>query len=185
MFILQFNNVPEWPVTTARGLLMAQVVLHEGSNAITMYTNTMSTTRIGRRVTQGIENADGSVAYVGDSVLLANGMKTPRVKAVYRLTEDQIRFTPVGGTADTEAPSISAPANIEDFHNDPGLGSAVDRQRGLTYKRPITARWKATRLACAAMVPRSMLLIRLASPRSPGPRATRLATLPRLRSRLK
>jgi hypothetical protein len=124
MFILQFNNVPEWPTTTAKGLLMAQLVLHEGSNAISMYTNTMSTTRLGARVTQGIENADGTVAYVGDSVLLANGMKTPRVRAVFKLTEDQIRFTPAR-VLDTEAPSISAPANIEDYHNDPGLGSAA------------------------------------------------------------
>ena len=121
MFLVQFNNVPEW---AGKGLLMAQVVLHEGSNAITMYTNTMSTTRIGARVTQGIENADGTIAYVGDSVLLANGMKTPRVRSVFRLTNDAIRFTPVKNL-DTEAPSITAPANIEDFHNDPGLGSAV------------------------------------------------------------
>jgi hypothetical protein len=121
MFILQFNNVPEWG---GKGLLMAQLVLHEGSNAISMYTNTMSTTRIGARVTQGIENADGTVAFVGDSALTPGGLKTPRVRAVFRLTEDQIRFTPVK-VLDTEAPSITAPANIEDYHNDPGLGSAA------------------------------------------------------------
>jgi hypothetical protein len=123
MFILQFTNVPEWGAT-AKGLLMAQVILHEGSNAISMYTNTMHTTRIGARVTQGIENADGSVAFVGDSAFTPGGMKTPRVRATFRLTEDQIRFTPVR-VLDTEAPSISAPASIEDYHNDPGLGSAA------------------------------------------------------------
>jgi hypothetical protein len=121
IFILQFNNVPEW---AGQGLLMSQVVLHEGSNAITMYTNTMSTTRTGARITQGIENADGTLAFVGDSVRLASGLMSPRVRGVYKLTNDAIRFTPLKVT-DTEAPSITAPANIEDFHNDPGLGSAV------------------------------------------------------------
>jgi hypothetical protein len=123
MFILQFTNVPEWGAT-AKGLLMAQVILHEGSNAISMYTNTMSTTRIGARVTQGIENAEGTVAFVGDSAFTPGGLKTPRVRATFTLTRDQIRFTPVR-VLDTEAPSISAPANIEDYHNDPGLGSAA------------------------------------------------------------
>ena len=85
MFILQFTNVPEW---SGKGLLMAQVVLHEGSNAITMYTNTMSTTRFGARVTQGIENADGTAHFAGDSVVLPNGMKTPRIKAVFKLNND-------------------------------------------------------------------------------------------------
>jgi hypothetical protein len=122
MFIVQYNNVPEW---AGRGNLMAQVVLHEGSNAISMYTNTMSITRTGARVTQGIENEDGFLAFVGPDAFTPAGLPTPRVKAKYSLTEDQIRFTPVGGAADTEAPSVTAPASIEDYHNDPGLGSAV------------------------------------------------------------
>jgi len=122
MFILQFNNVPEW---SGKGLLMSQLVLHEGSNAITMYTNTLTTTKIGNRITQGIENAAGDSAFAGDSVLLPSGIKTPRIKAVFTLTNDAIRFTPLKGTADTEVPVITAPANIEDYHNDPGLGSAA------------------------------------------------------------
>jgi hypothetical protein len=122
MFIVQYNNVPEY---TGRGLLMAQVVLHEGSNAISMYTNTMSFTRFGARVTQGIENYDGFLAYQGPDAFTPAGLPTPRVKAKYSLTEDQIRFTPLGGAADTEAPSVTAPANLEGVRNDPGLGSAV------------------------------------------------------------
>jgi hypothetical protein len=122
MFIVQFTNVPEW---SGQALLMAQVILHEGSNAISMYTNNLSTTRrTGARFTQGIENADGTVAFVGDSAFTPGGLKTPRVRATFSLKDDQIRFTPVR-VLDTEAPTITAPANIEDYHNDPGLGSAV------------------------------------------------------------
>jgi hypothetical protein len=121
MFIVQFTNVPEW---SGKGLLVAQVVLHEGSNAISMYTKTMSTTRFGARITQGIENYDGFVAFFGDSAFTPAGLKTPRWKAVYRLTEDQIRFTPLGGAGDREAPSVTAAADIS-VGNDPGLASAV------------------------------------------------------------
>jgi hypothetical protein len=120
MFILQFNNVPEW---SGKGLLKAQLVLHEGSNAITMYTYTTSTTKIGARTTQGIENANGTVAVVGDSVLLPSGIKTPRVKAVFKLTNDAIRFSLLS-SKDEKAPSIT-PAADTSVGNDPGLASAV------------------------------------------------------------
>ena len=52
VFIIQFNNVPEWG---GAGNLMAQLVLHEGSHAITMYTNTVTIRRMEHRLTQGIE----------------------------------------------------------------------------------------------------------------------------------
>jgi len=120
MFIIQFTNVPEWG---GRGLLMAQLVLHEGSNAITMYTNTVNITRFEHRLTQGIENADGTLVFTGPAVEVAPGILSPRVKAVYRLTEDAIRFTPVRVT-DTQKPTITAPADIT-ANNDPRLASAV------------------------------------------------------------
>ena len=120
MFIIQFTNVPEWG---GRGLLMAQVVLHEGSNAITMYTNTVNITRGDHRLTQGIENADGTLAFVGPLVEIAPGILSPRVRGFYRLTEDAIRFTPVRVT-DTQKPTITAPADVI-AGNDPRLASAV------------------------------------------------------------
>jgi hypothetical protein len=120
MFILQFTNVPEW---SGKGLLKAQLVLHEGSNDITMYTSTMSTTKIGARITQGIENANGTVAVVGDSVLLPSGIKTPRVKAVFKLANDAIRFSLIS-SKDEQAPSIT-PAADTSVGNDPSLASAV------------------------------------------------------------
>jgi hypothetical protein len=120
MFIIQFTNVPEY---AGRGNLMAQVVLHEGSNAITMYTNTVNITKMDHRLTQGIENADGTADFRGPLVEIAPGLFSPRVKAVYRLTEDAIRFTPVRVT-DTQKPTITAPADIT-ANNDPRLASAV------------------------------------------------------------
>jgi hypothetical protein len=120
MFIVQFNNVPEW---AGKGLLIAQVVLHEGSNAISMYTNTMSTTRIGARVTQGIENEDGFLAFVGPNAFTPAGLPTPRVKAVFKLANDAIRFSPIS-SKDEQAPSITPAADIS-VGNDPGLASAV------------------------------------------------------------
>jgi hypothetical protein len=120
MFIIQFTNVPEWG---GRGLLMAQVVLHEGSNAITMYTNTVNITRFEHRLTQGIENADGTLSFAGPQVEIAPGIMSPRVKAVYKLSEDAIRFTPVRVT-DTQKPTITAPADVV-ANNDPRLASAV------------------------------------------------------------
>ena len=120
MFIIQFTNVPEY---AGRGNLMAQVVLHEGSNAITMYTNTVNITKMDHRLTQGIENADGTSAFVGPLVEIAPGILSPRVRGFYRLTEDAIRFTPVRVT-DTQKPTITAPADIT-AGNDPRLASAV------------------------------------------------------------
>jgi HYR domain-containing protein len=120
-FLIQYNNAPEY---RGQGILMSQVVLSEGSNDITIYTNTMSTTNPGARITQGIENSDGTLASVGPNVVNPlNGIVSPRVRAVYRLTNDAIRFSRPR-TVDTEAPSITAPANVT-AGNDPHLASAV------------------------------------------------------------
>jgi HYR domain-containing protein len=100
-------------------------VLYEGSNDITIYTNTMSTSNPGAKITQGIENSDGTLAAVGDSVVIntTTGLKTPRVRGVFKLTNDVVKFSRPR-TTDTEAPSLTAPADITQG-NDPRLASAL------------------------------------------------------------
>jgi hypothetical protein len=90
-FIMQFNNVPEWKGT---GILMAQVILEEGSNAITIYTNTMSTTNPNQRITQGIENADGTLKAADSVQNPITGVWSMRIRAVFKLTNDAVRFAP-------------------------------------------------------------------------------------------
>ncbi|HJQ53374.1 MAG TPA: HYR domain-containing protein [Gemmatimonadaceae bacterium] len=106
-FLLQFNNVPEYSSRgTGPGLLMMQLVLEESTNTITIYTNTMSQTTLGQRITQGIENADGTAA-VFDSVFNpVNGVTSPRVRNVFALTNDAVRFTP------PRPPTVTPPANV-------------------------------------------------------------------------
>ncbi len=136
-FLLQFNNVPEH---FGRGLLMMQLVLTEGSNDITIYTNTMSLTCGCDRYTQGVENADGTAATF-DSVTLVNGIVSPRVRGFFKLTNDAVRFTPpqppvVNPPQDvlvtTEAASIGTQATLVptsplgkcDAQVDPGFAAA-------------------------------------------------------------
>jgi len=114
-FVLQFNNVPEYSKFGTPGILMSQVVLTEGSNEITIYTNTLTSNTTGMTVTQGIENADGTKALWADSVIIdaATGAKSSRVQAVtvsplgrFTLSNDAIRFSPPG------PPRVAPPANI-------------------------------------------------------------------------
>ena len=106
-FILQFNNVPE---NGGNGLLMSQLVLHEGSNAITMYTNTLRMTRLGQRVTQGIENSDGT-SHRSDTVRNSiSGVLSERIRQAGRqftLTNDVVRFTP------PNPPRVTPPADVQ------------------------------------------------------------------------
>jgi hypothetical protein len=122
MFIMQYNNTPEYKGT---GVLMAQVILYEGSNDITIYTNTMSTSNPGARITQGIENSDGTQAAVGPPVVInpATGLSTPRVRGVFKLTNDGLKFSRPRNT-DSEAPVIAAPADVV-VGNDHRLASAL------------------------------------------------------------
>ena len=119
-FILQYTNVPEWH---GQGLLMAQVILSEGSNDITIYTNTMSTTNSSHFVTQAIENADGTVASYDSVMNPVNGIVSPRNRNFFKLTNDALRFSPIL-TRDEEKPTIDVPQNVTAF-NDPGLPSAI------------------------------------------------------------
>ncbi len=118
-FLVQFRAVPE---AMGSGKLTALLVLSEGSNGIEVHTSTMNMTYGAHRNTQGIENADGTVA-VFDSALTPAGLITPRVRGVFTLTNDAVRFAPVV-TKDEVSPTITAPANISKG-NDPGLASAV------------------------------------------------------------
>ncbi|MDP9279914.1 MAG: HYR domain-containing protein [Gemmatimonadota bacterium] len=115
-FVLQFNNVPEYAkFGKTPGYVLSQVVLTEGSNEITIYTYMMYSNTLGMTITQGIENADGTKALWGDSVVVnaQTGAKSSRVQAIavssngtYRLDNDAIRFSPPG------PPRVAAPANI-------------------------------------------------------------------------
>jgi hypothetical protein len=129
-FILQFNNVPEYysaskpgAIVPTAGRLMSQVVLSEGSNDITIYTNTMYVTNSRHFVTQGIENATGTVASYDSVLNPVTGINSPRVKNFFKLENDAVRFSPIQ-TKDEEKPTITAPENITKG-NDPGLASAV------------------------------------------------------------
>ena len=102
-FILQFTNVPEYG---GRGLLMMQLVLTENSNDITIYTNTMSITNGGNRVTQGVENSDGTAAAFDSVKNPVNGVVSPRVKGFFSLSNDAVRFAP------PRPPVVTPPANI-------------------------------------------------------------------------
>jgi hypothetical protein len=119
-FIVQFSNVPEFG---GSGRLTSQLVLNEGSNDITLYTSTLSTTKIGQRITQGIENAAGTQALFDSVQNVVTGVWAPRVKNVFKLTNDAIRFSLIS-SKDEQAPSITPAADVS-VGNDPGLASAL------------------------------------------------------------
>ncbi|MDP9204120.1 MAG: HYR domain-containing protein, partial [Gemmatimonadota bacterium] len=118
-FLIQFRGVPEVQGT---GKLTALLVLSEGTNDIAIYTTQFNMTYIGHRMTQGIENVDGTVADFGTALTPA-GLVTPRVRGVFSLANDALRFSPLR-VRDEVPPSITAPASIT-AGNDPGLASAV------------------------------------------------------------
>jgi hypothetical protein len=129
-FILQFNNVPEYSsanrvgaISPTVGHMLSQVVLSEGSNDITIYTNELSTTNSSHLITQGIENADGTVANYDSVLNVVLNMQLPRVRNFFKLQNDAVRFSFIS-TRDAENPTITAPENIT-VGNDPGLASAV------------------------------------------------------------
>jgi hypothetical protein len=119
-FIVQFSSVPEFG---GSGRLTSQLVLDEGSNDITIHTSTLSTTKFGQRITQGIENAAGTQALFDSVQNVVSGVWAPRVKNVFKLTNDAVRFSLVS-SKDEQAPSITPSADVS-VGNDPGLASAV------------------------------------------------------------
>ena len=102
-FVLQFNNVPEFHST---GFLMMQLVLEEGTNTITIYTNTLNTVNSGHTITQGIENADGTQALVDTGTNKISGLTGLRRMNFFALSNDAVQFTP------PRPPTVTAPANI-------------------------------------------------------------------------
>ena len=128
-FIIQYNNVPEYndanapgAISPSAGRLTAQVVLYEGSNDIIIYTNQVATNDPSHVVTQGIEDATGTVANY-DSVWnsLMNAYQA-RVKIFLRLRNDAVRFSLIPA-ADNVKPSVTAPGNVT-VGNDPGANYA-------------------------------------------------------------
>ena len=116
-FLVQFKGVPE---SGGSGHLTAQLVLSEGSNKITMFVTSMNITNGGNRVTQGIENADGTEALF-DSVQIQPGLWSPRSRGFFSLSSDAIRFTPAHVN---EPPVVVAPPNIS-VNTDPGVCMAA------------------------------------------------------------
>jgi hypothetical protein len=129
-FILQFNNVPEFLLANTfgdiktLGLLMSQVVLSEGTNDITIYTNKLKVVNSNHLVTQGIENESGTLAMFDSVQNVVTGNWGARRVRFFNLTDDAVRFSPVLSVDDVD-PVITAPVNVFDYPNDPGLGSAV------------------------------------------------------------
>ena len=118
-FLLQFRDVPE---VSGTGKLNALLVLAEGSNSVTIYTKSFNMTNFSHRMTQGIENVDGTLAEF-DSTLTPAGLITPRVRGVFSLANDARRFAPVS-TRDEVPPTIVQPADLM-AGNDPHLATAV------------------------------------------------------------
>ena len=129
-FVIQYNNVPEFNsankvgnISLAAGNLMAQVILSEGTNDITIYTNKMFTTASRHFITQAIENAAGTETMY-DSVVNTAGVLSTRNRNFYSLTNDALRFSPIQ-VRDEIAPTFDAqPVNLQ-ADNDPGLATAV------------------------------------------------------------
>jgi len=129
-FVIQYNNVPEYnsasrvgAISLSTGNLMSQVILTEGTNDITIYTNKMFTTASRHFVTQAIENAAGTEAMY-DSVVNAAGVLSTRNRNFYSLTNDALRFSPIQ-LRDEIAPTFDAPPAALQADNDPGLATAV------------------------------------------------------------
>ncbi len=102
-FLLQFTNVPEYG---GQGRMTTQLVLSEASGSITIYTTSMNVTASGSRVTQGIENADGTKASFDSVTNPVNGVVSARVRNWFNLSNDAIRFAP------PHPPVITPPADL-------------------------------------------------------------------------
>jgi hypothetical protein len=107
-YVLQYTNVPEGG---GNGRLTVQIVLSEGSNDITIYTTSLSTTLRTRLFTQGIENSNGTEAE----------FVAGRVQSKFTLINDAIRFSPINPN---QVPAVTAPANLS-ANTDAGVCSAV------------------------------------------------------------
>ena len=110
--IVDFNGVSMWsdPSETVSG----QIVLYEGTNVIEMHTK--SNHAHSNSLTQGVENADGSVAAFLDPA---------RVQNVFDLDNDGVRFSS-GAAIPNNAPTVNAGGNAG--------GPPFDRYEGVEGK---------------------------------------------------
>lgn len=115
--VLEFAGVPE---VGGLGRLTSQLVLHEGSNIVTVYTTSMNITAGSHRITQGVENPAGTSAAFDSITNAINGITSPRVRGFFNLTRDAVRFTP---PAPNKAPVVILPGNIS-VNTAPGSCSA-------------------------------------------------------------
>ncbi len=122
-FVLQYTNVPE---SGGNGRLTVQIVLAEGSNEITIYTTTLSTTLRTRLFTQGIEDATGSEAF----------FVAGRVRSSFSLANDAVKFTP---PVPNRAPVITAPPNISVTTALPPADSSTIVNKGLVPNTGVCA----------------------------------------------
>ena len=120
-FIVQYNNVLE---LSGSGKLMGQIVLSEGSNDITLYTNSMNVTNSMHFVTQGIQNLAGTEAMYDSVQNVATGVWSRRVRNFFSLSNDAIRFSLIS-TRDDVKPTFDAVPTEVTQGNDPGLASAI------------------------------------------------------------
>jgi hypothetical protein len=100
--IVNLNNVqgyldPSWGIPSDFSVT-AQLILHETTNVIEIHTTSMVQSAF-MRVTQGVENADGTEA------LFIEG----RVNDFFSLTNDAVRFAPPAGA--NRAPTVEAGGN--------------------------------------------------------------------------
>jgi hypothetical protein len=129
-FLLQFNNVPEFSsCKCATGLLMMQLVLDEATNSITIYTNTLRITNNSQRITQGIENENGTLAVFDSIMNPVNGVRSARRANLFSLSNDAVRFAPprppvVVAPKDTVVPT-SPSASRQASGLIPAVGSCV------------------------------------------------------------
>jgi HYR domain len=114
-FLIQFTDVPEFG---GSGRMTAQLVLSEGSNDITINTTSMNVTNSGSRVTQGIENADGTLALFDSVQNVVTQTWAPRVRNFFKLSNDAIRFSVV---RPNQPPVITAPPNMSVLTTPPSI----------------------------------------------------------------
>jgi hypothetical protein len=129
-FILQFNNVPEYnsasrvgAISPNAGRLMSQLVLTEGTNDITIYTNSLVVKNSSHTVTQAIEDATGLQASYDSVLNVVTGVTSARNRLFFNLENDAVRFSPIS-SKDEEKPVIPEVVNLT-ANNDPGLASAI------------------------------------------------------------
>lgn len=90
ILVVNFIGVPHWPGPSVNDDITVQALLYEGTNVVEIHTTTQPR-NTGTHV-QGIENADGTIAYT--STPARNGVVFPNPVTSWTATNDAYRFTP-------------------------------------------------------------------------------------------